>query len=660
MAIVEMRNISLIAMQEDKKGVLDTLMRLGVVEISELDEELIREEFQNSVRFQRDDEGVARLDAVAADLRLSIDLLRKAGAKSRGMLAGRPEYTSREFKGLVDKYDECMQVCGQIKKKDSRVNQIRAEETALDNKIASLTPWIGLDVPLTDIRPYQKFTAVMGTIPAAADEVKFRQGLRERAERCYFEKISADKELIYVFMIYDNESETALSELLREVSFNKVVFADTAGLARDAVKKSQTERAALEKQREAVFEEIKNYIGYKDLMEALSDYVSAERDKTAAQGKMIGTNRVVALSGWAPAESVDRLKKALSKVSKNICLEDRPPDKDEPFPVLMRNRGVARPIELITELYSTPDSASVDPTTIMTPFFLFFFGMMVSDAAYGVILSIVTFVLLRKMKPTGTMEKILRMLFYGGICVVFWGILFGSWFGGINDFFHNDTLGRLTAPLWFNPLDDPMKLLIVAFILGGVHLFTGMGIEIYKLCKRGRVLDALFDQVSWMVLMVGLVLFGAVPAASRVGLYMAIVGAAVLVLTQGRAEKGIFKKLFGGVSSLYTITSYLSDVLSYSRLLALGLATGVIATVINTMGMLVGGFGIIGSIGLIIIFLGGHVFNLLINVLGGYVHSSRLQYVEFFGKFFEGGGQAFVPLRRKFKFIFLKEGADEL
>jgi V/A-type H+-transporting ATPase subunit I len=163
-----------------------------------------------------------------------------------------------------------------------------------------------------------------------------------------------------------------------------------------------------------------------------------------------------------------------------------------------------------------------------------------------------------------------------------------------------------------------------------------------------------------MVLLVGLVLFGAVPAASQIGLIMAVVGAAVLVLTQGRTEKGVFKKLFSGVSSLYNVTSYLSDVLSYSRLLALGLATGVIATVINTMGMLVGGAPIIGKVALVIIFIGGHTFNILINVLGAYVHSSRLQYVEFFGKFFEGGGQAFVPLRRKFKFIFLKEGADEL
>jgi V/A-type H+-transporting ATPase subunit I len=163
-----------------------------------------------------------------------------------------------------------------------------------------------------------------------------------------------------------------------------------------------------------------------------------------------------------------------------------------------------------------------------------------------------------------------------------------------------------------------------------------------------------------MVLLIGLVLFGAVPTASRVGMYMAILGAAVLVLTQGRTKKNIIGKLIGGIGSLYDVTSYLSDVLSYSRLLALGLATGVIATVVNTMGMLVGDVPIVGKIALVVIFIGGHTFNILINVLGAYVHSSRLQYVEFFGKFFEGGGQAFVPLRRKYKFIFLKEGADEL
>jgi V/A-type H+-transporting ATPase subunit I len=658
MAIVEMKNISLIGMQEDKKAILDTLMRLGVVEISELDEEMVHEEFQNTVYFQKDDEGVAQWDAAASDLRLSIDLLKKAGAKSRGVLTAKPEYTSREFQGFVDRYDECMQICGQIKEKDGRMNQIRAEETAINNRILALTPWLGLDVPLSEIQAFRRFAAVIGTIPATVDESKLRQDLQARAGLCYFEKVSADKELIYAFIIYTHEVETHVFEVLREVSFNKISFADIKETAQAAVSKLRKEYEALEKQREAVFDEIRQYMAYKPLMEILSDYISAERDKLVAQGKMVGTGRVFALAGWAPAASVDRLKKALLKVSENIYFEDRSPDKDEPFPVLLHNRGIAKPIELITELYSNPDSRSVDPTTIMTPFFLFFFGMMVSDAAYGVVVFLATFILVRVIKPTGTMERILKMLMYGGICVVFWGILFGSWFGGINDFFHNETLGRLTAPVWFNPLEDPMKLLIVSFILGGIHLFVGMGIDIYKKCRDGRVLDALFDQVSWYILLIGLVML-ALPQTAAIGKYMAIAGALILVLTQGRAEKNIFKKLMNGILSLYNVTAYLSDVLSYSRLLALGLATGVIATVVNTMGMLVSG-NIIGNIALVIIFIGGHIFNILINVLGAYVHSSRLQYVEFFGKFFEGGGQAFVPLKRKFKFIFLKEGADEV
>jgi V/A-type H+-transporting ATPase subunit I len=658
MAIVEMKNISLIGMQEDKKEILDTLMRLGVVEISELDEEMVQEEFQNTVYFQKDDEGLAQLDAAASDLRLSIDLLKKAGAKSRGVLTAKPEYTSQEFQGFVDRYDECMQICGQIKGKDGRMNQIRAEETAINNRILALTPWLGLDVPLSEIQTFRRFTAVIGTIPATVDESKLRQDLQGRVGLCYFEKVSADKELIYAFIVYAHEVETVLLEVLREVSFNKVSFADVKDSAQAAVSKLRKEYEALEKQREAVFDEIKQYTTYKALMEILSDYISAERDKLVAQGRMVGTGQVFALSGWAPAASIGRLKKALLKVSENIYFEDRSPDKDEPFPVLLHNRGVAKPIELITELYSNPDSRSVDPTTIMSPFFLFFFGMMVSDAAYGVVVFLATFILVRVIKPTGTMEKILKMLMYGGVCVVFWGILFGSWFGGINDFFHNETLGRLTAPLWFNPLEDPMKLLIVSFILGGIHLFVGMGIDIYKKCRNGQVLDALFDQVSWYILLIGLVML-AFPQVSAIGKYMAIAGALILVLTQGRAEKNVLKKLMSGILSLYNVTAYLSDVLSYSRLLALGLATGVIATVVNTMGMLVSG-NVIGNIALVIIFIGGHIFNILINVLGAYVHSSRLQYVEFFGKFFEGGGQAFMPLKRKFKFIFLKEGADEI
>jgi len=288
----------------------------------------------------------------------------------------------------------------------------------------------------------------------------------------------------------------------------------------------------------------------------------------------------------------------------------------------------------------------------MAPFYCFFFGMMVSDAAYGIVMALVTGIIIKKYKLEGTIGKMMKLLFFCGISTVVWGSMFGGWFGDILPLVSGGKLN--ISPIWFNPLDDPMKLLIWSMIFGGVHLFVGMGIKAYMLIKEGKTKDAIFDIGSWYILLIGvaLLLVGGVPA--QIGKYMAIVGAVMLILTQGRSNKNIIKRLLSGVLSLYNVTGYLSDLLSYSRLLALGLGTGVIASVVNTLGTMFG-LNVFGIIVLVIVFIIGHTFNLAINALGAYVHSSRLQYVEFFGKFYEGGGKRYEPFRKNTKYITLND-----
>jgi len=334
-------------------------------------------------------------------------------------------------------------------------------------------------------------------------------------------------------------------------------------------------------------------------------------------------------------------------------MEIRKPEEDEETPVLLDNPRLVQPFEAITEMYSLPNSKEVDPNTLMAPFYFIFFGMMVSDAGYGLLMSIITGILLIKYKFEGLLDKLLRLLFLGGISTFIWGALFGGWFG---DIVSAVTSGRYSIPpLWFNPMNNPMKLLICSLILGAIHLFVAMGIQGYKKIKEGKILDAIFDTGFWYIFLIGLGLLLLGGTAGTIGKYMAITGAVLLVLTQGRSEKNIIKKFTKGVLSLYDAVGFMSDVLSYSRLLALGLATGVIASVINAMGTLIG-FNPLGIIVLIIVFIVGHVFNLVINALGAYVHASRLQYVEFFGKFFEGGGKAYKPFKVNTKYININNG----
>ncbi|HKM28253.1 MAG TPA: V-type ATPase 116kDa subunit family protein, partial [Anaerovoracaceae bacterium] len=288
--------------------------------------------------------------------------------------------------------------------------------------------------------------------------------------------------------------------------------------------------------------------------------------------------------------------------------------------------------------------------------------IMLSDAGYGIIITIATFVIMKKFDLEGMMAKMIKMFFFCGISTIFWGAMFGGWFGDIvpvvaRTFFDKEIV---IEPLWFNPLDDPTKLLIFSLLFGVVHIFLGMALSASMMIRRGHLFDAIFDVFSWYMVIAGAGLWLAggmlFPAAKTIGMYVAIAGAAILLLTGGRKKKGL-GKITGGLGQIYNVTSYVSDILSYARLLALGLATGVIAQVVNTMGTLMGG-GVLGAIVLVIVFLIGHTFNLAINALGSFVHASRLQYIEFFGKFYEDGGEPFAPFKKETKYVKLINDAN--
>ena len=366
------------------------------------------------------------------------------------------------------------------------------------------------------------------------------------------------------------------------------------------------------------------------------------------------------LTGWLPEKYCNALQKELEdRFIASVEYFDA--DEEENIPIQFENNAFVSPVEPVTSLYSLPSRGDIDPNSVMAIFYYLFFGMMLSDAAYGLIITFACAFVLWRLKPEGTMKQSVTMFLYCGISTVFWGTLFGSWFGNIVNVVSQNFFGKEMAikPLWFDPVSDPVKLLIFAFSLGIIHIFTGMAVKFYMLCKKGKFFSAIFDVGFWYLVLGGAVVLAIntqvnMAILMEIGKYMIIIGAVGLVLTQGRSEKNIIMKFLKGLLSLYDITSYLSDVLSYSRLLALGLATGVIATVVNTMGGL-GGGSILGAILLILVFLAGHTVNILINILGAYVHTNRLQYVEFFSKFYQGGGRPFKPFCIDTKFYKFKE-----
>ncbi len=402
-----------------------------------------------------------------------------------------------------------------------------------------------------------------------------------------------------------------------------------------------------------------------------ADDYRVRAEKYEVLGKLPQSERAFFITGYAPAKDTGRIEESLTKAF--TCVIDIEGIKeDEESPTLLSNNSFSASMEGIVESYGLPKRGEFDPTTIMSFFYVFFFGMMLSDAAYGAIIAAACFVLLKKFpRMSRGMYQSIKMFMYCGISTLIWGILFGGYFGNIVDIVSQKFFGTtITVPaLWFIPLNDPMKLLMYSMLFGMIHLFVGLGIKGYMCLKEKKILDFFCDVVLWFMLLIGLILmllpseiFSSISqiqivfpdAVNLVAKGLAIAGAVGILLMSGRDKKNPALRLALGAYDLYNITGWLSDVLSYSRLLALGLATGVIASVINQMGSMLPN-NIAGVILFLVIFVIGHTLNLAINLLGAYVHTNRLQFVEFFGKFYEGGGRAFHPFAPDTKYVDVKE-----
>ena len=358
--------------------------------------------------------------------------------------------------------------------------------------------------------------------------------------------------------------------------------------------------------------------------------------------------QVYPLEGYANQPMKDDqclYKPALSVIYPHSSILEQP----EMPPVDLENTAIVKPFEAVTEMYSPPKYTEIDPTPLVTVFFVLFFGICLSDAGYGAMLSILSILMMKKYTMGSTGKKFLRLLFIGGISSFFFGVLGGSLFGDL-----------LKMPaIWINPIEDPMTMLIFALILGLIQIFVGIGVKMYNDIRRGDIKDAVFDQLTRFILLSGLVLIILaemdVLFLSKIPYGVAGFGIIALVLTQGRHQKSMVNKMVYGLASLYGIIGYFSDVLSYSRLMALSLATIVLAMVFNTIAFMMKDIYIVGIFITAMVLIVGHLFMLIIGTMGAFVHTMRLQYVEFFSKFYVGGGKKFSPFRVSTKYIEIEE-----
>ena len=669
MAVLQMQRISICALKRNRKAILEKLQSMGVMEINHV--------LEDDEDFRRMDTANARssFEKAAAAADRALELLDEYAPEKRSMLsslAGKELVETTIHNEVVAHREELLRVVRQIQALDKEKAECKADILKLENRIESLVPWLPLDIPM-NIYATKYTSVILGSLPGMADMQDVYEILVEHApdvEGADVHIISSGQDMTCVAVVCLKTDEQMVETALRSKGFSRIQqeTAKTPAQKTEALdrKIQETESRITE-----IEQAMAALAGKREKIRLLADYYRVRADKYEVLGEIPQSENTFLISGYIPKKCVSKVQRVLEHAY-DCVIDIEDVKEDEEPPVLLENNTFASSTEGILSSFGLPQKGEVDPTSIMAVFYVLFFGLMLSDAAYGAIVSIVCGVLIMKFpRMESSMKKSIQLFFWCGLSTLFWGVMFGGYFGDVINVVSRTFFGHEVGipALWFVPLNNPMKLLVYSMLFGLIHLFTGLGIKGYMCLRDKKYMDFFCDVVLWYLLLAGLVLmlipsdiFASIaqteivfpPVLNSLAKWLAIFGALGIVLMSGRANRNFGLRIALGAYDLYNVTGWLSDVLSYSRLLALGLATGVIASVVNQMGSM-GGKSVFGVILFIFAFIVGHTFNIAINLLGAYVHTNRLQYVEFFGKFYEGGGRAFHPFRENTKYADIKE-----
>lgn len=658
MSIVKMQKVAVVGLDTYKGNLIEELMNLEVVELTDQSDKLSDELWKGNVLPDDGSEGAAVYEADISRATQALEVIEKYGQLKSPLFKTRRIVAKSRVKAIENsgtttekKIEELLALNDDIRKTTEQLNKLDTDRILLD-------AWQPYDVPLEDTGT-RTVTIRTGVLKAGVDIEEMEKAISAVSEMSVFKKVNEDKEFIYVAILIPRDDVDEVEKTVRDYGFSQISFEDFEGTATANLKRIENEHKSVEDLLASYKKDVVNKASYKEDIEEYSDILTIKMDQEKIKAKLLKTERTFFIEGWIPERAMGEAEKLFRKYE--CCYQFREPEEGEEVPVLLQNKAFFKPVEAITEMYSLPAYGSFDPTSIYALFYILFFGMMFSDACYGIIMAVACFLVLKKFNLEGTTKNMMQLFFYCGISTFIWGAMFGGWFGDFFTVFAKTILGKdlVIKPWWFNPLEDPLKLLIFSLILGVIHIFIAMGIKAYMQIKEGEWFEALCDEGFWYATVsgIGIWLFGGqIGLNTKVGMILTIIGAAGLLIFGGRHKKG-FGRITGGLSELYNITSYMSDILSYARILALGLATGVIAQVVNTMGSLAGG-GIGGFIVLMLVFVVGQLLNFAINALGAFIHASRLQYVEFFGHFYEDGGEPFQPFRKNTQYIKIEDSKE--
>ena len=660
MAILKMKRLRLMIARSQKDELLRALIRLGCVQFSELEDEV-----QALEGLRRGESETLSLRADHAALLRAVDLLGRYAPEKKPLLAAPPEVDGAE---LLDEtgLGEALALAGEIIAADERIRRIGSEESRERAVIESLEPWLNLDLPL-DVDGTERSSVLLGSVPIKVPLDKLREAMEAVTEESELFEVSADKRASYVMIVCAKEKLGELQEALRAFDFTAQSFPGMSSPARQCSAQCAAALEKLAREKAACEASIVEKAARRDELKLAADRMEARLAMSEAGDLSLSSDDVVVMQGWVPAEKEAALEELLSGYDCAWECED-PPEEDYPqVPVSLKNNKLTNALNMVTDMYSLPAYGTVDPNPLMAPFFILFFGLMMADIGYGLIMIAAAIVALKKLKPRGGSLAFCQLLLYGGIATTAMGVLTGGFFSDVPyQLVHLINPNSTWPGLWclFSPETDSQLVLYGSMVLGLLHLNTGMAVNAVQKIKKGDKAGALFEEGSLWIILVGALLLVTDMLLVKnsvlhtVAIAVLVIGGVMLLFGAGRSAKG-FGKVTAAFGCIYnTATGWFGDVLSYSRIMALMLAGGVVGKVFNTVAIMPAqssGVNVFTMLVFVIIFLVGHAMNFALNLLGCYVHDLRLQCLEFFGKFYSDGGKPFRPLKFGGKYVRAKE-----
>ncbi len=657
MAKIKLVRFELAAILEESRRLIDFLQRAGTTELTTVESEDGLSSYNTGLlcrNFERKSEAAEKSAAE----------LEKYCSIKKPFLASFSDCTEiglQEYRSVCDEADSLMLVCEKINSLTEKIAFENGEIVRQQTIIDYYKPWEKLDIPMSCVRTQSSnvFIGYFKEELSKDDIIAAIASCAPEADGVDCEIIGADKTQTCVVVFCFHEDAPAVEAALRENGFVKPDN-PAKSLVSVAIKNCEEKIKECKDKIEKYSLEISSNASFYEKIRLLADYYSVQTEKYRAVEKAATSERVIFINGFVPERDSEQLKFEIERQFTAQMEVFEPDYENEDVPVLIENKPFAAGVESISNMYSPPSNDDIDPNPVMSIFYYALFGLMLSDAGYGLLMIAVSLFGKFKLKLTGAKAKTMSFAFWCGVSTTIWGVLFGGFFGDLIPTVCTHFLGMEKGPdlaLWFTPVENSMKLLMFSFAFGLAHLYAGLAIRFYMLAKKKQWFAAFCDVVPVMIFVAGFAAFGASmlttvsPTVKSVGTKVLAVGAVLIVLTSGRSAKNIFGKLGGGLYGLYnTTTGYLGDILSYSRLLALSLVTGVIANVVNMLAAMFNNVILFA-----LVFLAGHAVNIAVNLIGTYVHTSRLQYVEFFSKFYEGGGRIFTPFKLNLKHFKIKE-----